>query len=268
MKEKNCTCKQNESELMTGIKLVTKFLQTLVDLDDKDSISITEESVEMMKEKLSSFIVKEDPERDFVLDNDALSFNDLLWLIDNGHVSNLLLGKRVAIHNPLCKNKYWVVIGVNHDGTKNTVDLRAEVASLDEGVKFNYENNKYNKYKDSDISKVIKKLVEGFSQTVKDRLATMDIVTNGEIIKSKIKLLSMTELGLEDYSKYIEKGEGNPYPFLTHRVKDSNGNYVGWATRSCNTGCRTNMWYVGSSGDVTNSIYSNTYSVVPTIRVS
>lgn len=265
MKEKNCNCKQDESELMTGIKLVTNFLQTLVNPDNKDSISITEESVEMMKEKLSSFIVNEDPERDFVLDNDALSFNDLLWLIDNGHVSNLLLGKRVAIHNPLCKNKYWVVIGVNHDGTKNTVDLRAEVASLDEEVKFNSENNKY---KDSNISKVIKKLVEGFSQTVKDRLATMDIVTNGEIIKSKIKLLSMTELGLEDYSDYIEKGEGNPYPFLTHMMKNSNGNYVYWATRSRDTTDSTRVWFVACYGAVGYNVCGYMCSVVPTIRVS
>ena len=263
MKEKNCTCKQNESELMIGIKLVTNFLQTLVNPNNKDSI--TEENVEMMKEKLSSFIVKEDSERDFVLDNDALSFNDLLWLIDNGHVSNLLLGKRVAIHNPLCKNKYWVVIGVNHDGTKNAVDLRAEVASLGEEVEFDSENNKY---KDSNISKVIEKLVEGFSQTVKDRLATMDIVTNGEIIKSKIKLLSMTELGLEDYLDYIEKGEGNPYPFLTHMMKDSNGKYIYWATRSRDTYNSTNVWFVGSGGTVTSYAYFNTYFVVPTIRVS
>ena len=255
---------KENNELVVGVKLVTKFLNMLVESEscDKD-IRITKEDAETMKEKLSSFIVEKDEERDFILSDDVLSVSELFWLIDNGHVSNLLLGKKVFIHNLLCESKNWVIIGVNHDGTKNTVDLRAEVAALkvDQFGDSNY-------YEDSTLDKALVKMSEGFPEPVKDRMQVMDVMTNGSVIERKIKALSMTELGLEDYSDYIEKGEGNPYPFPTHMIKDKDGEYTYHVTRSRGTGSSTYVWGVSSGGGVSASACSGTYSVVPAIRLS
>lgn len=253
---------KENNELIVGIKLVTKFLNMLVESCGKD-IRITKEDVETMKEKLSSFIVEKDEERDFILSDDVLSVSELFWLIDNGHVSNLLLGKKVFIHNPLCESKNWVIIGVNHDGTENTVDLRAEVAALKVDQ---FGNSNY--YEDSTLDKALVKMSEGFPEPVKDRMQVMDVITNGSVIERKIKVLSMTELGLEDYSDYIEKGEGNPYPFPTHMIKNKDGEYTYHVTRSRYTHNDIYVWDVGTLGNVYNIACSCTYSVVPTIRLS
>lgn len=253
---------KENNELVVGIKLVTKFLNMLVESSDKDMCT-SKEDKETMKEKLSSFIVEKDEERDFILSDDVLSVSELFWLIDNGHISNLLLGKKVFIHNPLCESKNWVIIGVNHDGTENTVDLRAEVAAL----KVDQFGNS-NFYEDSTLDKALVKMSEGFSESVKDRMQVMDVMTNGSVIERKIKALSMTELGLEDYSDYIKKGEGNPYPFPTHTIKNKDGEYTYHVTRSRYTFGSMNVWIVYSSGGVNYNPYSNTYSVVPAIRLS
>ena len=213
--------------------------------------------------KLSSFIVEKDEERDFILSDDVLSVSELFWLIDNGHVSNLLLGKKVSIHNPLCESKNWVIIGVNHDGTENTVDLRAEVAALKVDQ---FGNSNY--YEDNTLDKALVKMSEGFPEPVKYRIQVMDVMTNGSVIERKIKALSMTELGLEDYSDYIEKGEGNPYPFPTHMIKNKDGEYTYHVTRSRNTNGSTYVWRVYPSGHVNGNPYSYTCSVVPAIRLS
>ena len=253
---------KENNELVVGIKLVTKFLNILVESSDKDMCT-SKEDKETMKEKLSSFIIEKDEERDFILSDDILSVSELFWLIDNGHISNLLLGKKVFIHNPLCESKNWVIIGVNHDGTENTVDLRAEVAVL----KVDQFGNS-NFYEDSTLDKALVKMSEGFPEPVKDRIQVMDVMTNGSVIERKIKALSMTELGLEDYSDYIEKGEGNPYPFPTHMIKNKDGEYTYHVTRSRYTNNSTYVWFVNTYGKVNNGTYSGTYSVVPAIRLS
>ena len=255
---------KENNELVVGIKLVTKFLNMLVESESSDKdIRISNEDEETMKEKLSSFIVEKNEERDFILSNDVLSVSELLWLIDNGHISNLLLGKKVFIHNPLCESKNWVIIGVNHDGTKNTVDLRAEVTAL-EVDQFGSSNY----YEDSTLDKELIKMTEGFPEPVKDRMRVMDVMTNGSVIKRKIKALSKTELGLEDYSDYIEKGEGNPYPFPTHMIKNKDSEYTYHVTRSRYTSNSTYVWAVAANGDIGIGTCSNTYSVVPGIRLS
>ena len=195
--------------------------------------------------------------------NNIINFETLL----NSSIDQLykygFLGTEIVVPT---KNQIdtFKIIGINHDGTNNTIDLRSSIATIEDM----YFDSKSNIYEDSSIRKYLNTdYYDSFSSEAKAMIQIMDVSSNGKILKDKVKLLSMTELGLEDYHNDILKGEGNPYPVTTHMLKDIEDKYRMHMTRSRGLGNFRYIWYIGGSGCVGVNNCGCGRCVTPVIRI-
>lgn len=201
----------------------------------------------------------------FYMKENILPITELLQLIENGYINSSIIGKVVPIFNHLCENKNWIIIDINHDGTKNTVDLISETVALKYGL-FDYNSNKYN---NSRIKNEIEGLLNGFAPIVRDHLTTMNIISNGETIKSKIKLPSVTELNFPSPSEYIidAEDEGEPYPLLKYIINNSIELFPYCTTRSRDIQ-NDNKVYIARITEITRMDYKSSCIIKPIIRLS
>ena len=199
-----------------------------------------------------------------IISRDIFTLSDIRHIINNGLVSDLLLHHKVFIPNSESKSKIWEIIGVNHDGTKNTIDLRSSIVAVEDM----YFDDKSNIYEDSTIRRYLTDpCYNDFSSEAKDMIQVMDVSSNGKILKDKVKLLSMTELGLDDYHSDILKGEGNPYTVTTHMLKDTEGTYRMHMTRSRDLDYSRCVWRIGDGGSVDVNDYGCWRCAAPVIRL-
>lgn len=231
----------NQTERNTMISALTlskhnidKAISMLYESDSENESKISE--------KIDSLILKDENHSQIIDSLETLTINDIKYIINNKLVSNLLLGKKVIIPNDKSETNEWLIIGVNHDITNNTIDLRSNIAAITDKV---FDNNS-NIYESSYIRKLLnEEFLNGFSNDIKSMMQYMNVSSNGKTLSDKVKLLSMSELGLEDYSSDIVKGEGIPYPYITHMIKDKDGEYRTHMTRSRYTSDSGDIWQVG-----------------------
>ena len=200
-----------------------------------------------------------------IISRDIFTLSDIRHIINNGLVSDLLLHHKVFIPNSESKTELWEIIGINHDGTNNTIDLRSSIAAIEDM----YFDSKSNIYEDSSIRKYLNTdYYDSFSSEAKAMIQIMDVSSNGKILKDKVKLLSMTELGLDDYHSDILKGEGNPYTVTTHMLKDKEGKYRMYMTRSRGLDdSRCCIWRIDGIGHVGVNDYDYGRCAAPVIRL-
>lgn len=202
--------------------------------------------------------------RNKILNHNIISVDDLIWLIDNGYISKDLIGKKVYIYNSFCKTQTWIIIGINHDKTKNTIDLISESLVMD-NIIFSISSNKYDK---SNIRKKINKLIDGFDISIQDYLMNMDIKTDNYINNDKIKILSMTELGLEDYHSDIVKYEGEPYEYDIIRLFENKDKYIYYPTRSRKNDKYNNcIWIIWFDKSIEYASTECIFPILPVIRL-
>ena len=253
----------NQTERNTMISALTlskhnidKAISMLCESDSENESKISE--------KIDSLILKDENHSQIIDSLETLTINDIKYIINNKLVSNLLLGKKVIIPNDKSETNEWLIIGVNHDITNNTIDLRSNIAAITDKV---FDNNS-NIYESSYIRKLLnEEFLNGFSDDIKSMMQYMNVSSNGKTLSDKVKLLSMSELGLDDYSSNIVKGEGTPYIIPTHMIKDKDGEYRTHMTRSRYTGDSNGIWLIDNYGWVGCSDYFYGRAAAPVIRL-
>ena len=224
---------------------------------------------------------------EYIRDKYLFKLSDIKRFIDKGLLSDNLINGRVYIPNSEYELSVWDIIGINHDGTTDTIDLRTSTIAL-ENIYFDDSVNKSNIYEDSSIRRYLNDtFYNGFCPQAKDMIQTMDVSSNGKILKDKVKLLSMTELGMDDYYEdNLLKGEGNPYNITTHffnedkfnafhmtRSRCTNSNHIwtfcGYGHISDNGSNRTNLLYnfIDHVDDIDEYIDEYGCCIVPVIRL-
>lgn len=190
-----------------------------------------------------------------------------------------LVGKTVSISNSQqdgAKSMDWVIIDYNHDSTSYTFDLWATRAMFD-SVKFGSSQ----RYQDSSCTArtKIEGAISGFSSELQAKLQTMSISVNSTTVSAKIKLLSLTEMGISSgnyhpgtegnvYDKYFTTGRstGNTYADLIRN--NSSGSATWYWSRSRNTGNSSNVCFVSINGSVDGSNYAGSNALIPAIRIA
>ena len=84
-----------------------------------------------------------------ILSKSIITLSDIKYILDNNLVSELLLNKKVLIPNSNSETDIWTIIGINHDGTNNTIDLRSEISAIQPMI----FDNSTNIYENSTIRK-------------------------------------------------------------------------------------------------------------------
>ena len=164
-----------------------------------------------------------------LLTKTSLTEEEFLKIVNAGKQSSLKLNTRVTLSNSNGKSNLWLVAGINHDGTTDTVDLIAKnmiqnnltdasIGKLEsrqpykETVIYSWLNNTY---------------ITGFSTNIKNCLKFMEVDTDidGTIVttQDKIKLLSMNELGFDTATatNMPTTLEGTMYPIFESGNDDS-----------------------------------------------
>ena len=238
------------------------IVHTLYEANTKSNDNI--EKYDM--EKIKSIIPEEINITDkTIVSRDTLTLSDIKYILNNNLVSELLLNKKVLIPNSNSETSVWTIIGINHDGTNNTIDLRSEISAIQPMIFDNstsiYENSSIRKYLNEEF-------YNGFSEEVKSMIQTMKVKSNGKILEDKVKLLSMTELGLDDYNReFILKNEGNPYPVITHMLKNKENEYVNHMTRSRDLVDSWYVWRISDNGSIYVCNYGYARCAAPVIRI-
>ena len=243
------------------VNVANSIVQALYEVDTKSNDNI--EKYDM--EKIKSIVPEEINITDkIVINRDIFTLSDIKYILDNDLVSELLLNKKVCLPNYNSNTNIWRIIGINHDGTNNTIDLRSEISAIQPMIFDNstsiYENSSIRKYLNEEF-------YNGFSEEVKSMMRIMEVSSNGKLLEDKVKLLSMSELGLDDYSEFILKGEGDPYPIATHMVKNKENEYVNHMTRSRDlddSGC---IWQFYDNGYIDVDYCDFAGCVAPVIRI-
>ena len=91
-------------------------------------------------------------------------------------------------------------------------------------------------------------------------MATMAVAWNNTTLNDKVKLPSITELGVTNTSAKIE---GSEYPFYRH-IKDNKY----WWTRSFYIGSSDWAWDISYKGDIGIKSYYNTSNIPSVFRLS
>ena len=114
--------------------------------------------------------------------NNIINFETLL----NSSIDQLykygFLGTEIVVPT---KNQIdtFKIIGINHDGTNDTIDLRSSIAAIEDM----YFDDKSNIYEDSNIRKYLNTdYYDEFDPIVKEYIQVMDVSSNGNILKIKL----------------------------------------------------------------------------------
>ena len=194
------------------------------------------------------------------------SLADIIYLIQNNAISDALLGKIITIPNAGRCNLFKI-IGVNYEGTSNTIDAQ----SIHNAIPEQYFDDSTNIYKDSSIRKYLNnEYLEGFCKLAKDLMVTMQVKSNGDVLNDKVKILSMTEMGMEEYiNDRIVQNEGEEYPLYIHMLKDTveDHDYIIHMTRSRDLGYGSGVWRIYSNGGVSYDGVDYERGAAPVIRL-
>ena len=210
--------------------------------------------------------------------------DEFLYIINNDHLrkSSISLGDYIKLDNPYCS--FFQVIGIDHDGVKNSVDLLANT-QVNNQV-FSNDNNLYHLYPDSSIRKWINEdfLYSFINTNIIDKAKTMRVITNisNSSIKAtndKVKLLSMTELGATH--QYAPINEGSLYSGIftissrgmhdlsRWRKPGKYGNPYSYWLRSSFMYNDAYLWIVSYNGMCTNCRYDDKITkcgILPVLR--
>lgn len=206
----------------------------------------------------------------FIFDPTKMSYiqDEFIEVINNGYASQLPLGCLITLNNARCNT--YEVIGVNHDGTENTVDLMAhtQVGNEKFGSSQIYSSSSIRTWLNNDYFNM-------FDSSIRNISKTMSVITNGsDTVNDYVKLLSATEIGAS--STTIFTGEGNKYPVFktgsgtsgftdVWRSAGSYDSYYMWL-RSRYPYDTTYVWDVHYSGKLDTARHSNSEGVLPVLR--
>lgn len=188
-----------------------------------------------------------------------------------------LIGKIVNISNSQQdgnKSMDWVIIDYNHDNTSYTFDLWASRAMFD-SVMFGSSQ----RYQDSNCTArtTIEGAITGFSSELQSKLQTMTISVNSTSVSSKIKLLSLTEMGISGsyvategnvYDKYFTTGRSTGETYEDLIRNNSSGSAKIYWSRSRHTNDSNRVWYIRQDGYINNYSYTSKMALIPVIRIS
>ena len=183
-----------------------------------------------------------------------------------------MIGAQVIL-NHTTKTVPWTIIGYNHDGTSYTFDLMSSVSMYDNT---GFGGSEY--YGSSYVRTTINNMVSGFGSDIQNRLQTMNVVSSGYINNDKVKLLSLTEMGITSGDGHPGV-EGNTYSgyFTTGRSigrygdlirNSSSGSVVDYWTRSRYTNASQMVFCIADNGNIYKGGLSDTHSYLPVIRIS
>lgn len=202
--------------------------------------------------------------------SDIVSQEEFLQILE--YNSRPPVGTVIILNNQLTENKAWLVVGKEHDGVSNTVDLMP-VNSINteqfDDSSSNYSNSNIRTWLNNTF-------VSGFDTEVQNILKTMEVSTNisGTITKlsDKVKLPSAFELGIISSSSVgLPSKEGNTYSIFEksyNRIKQSSTGLINWITRSRNTSNTSQVIGINTSGAELGVSYSeNTVGIIPIIRL-
>lgn len=180
-----------------------------------------------------------------LLNRSRLTEDEFLLIVKSGYQSKLRLTTEITLGNSINPINTWIVAGVNHDHTINTVDLVSAYAIGQTKDLYTENDGAYGPsqcYENSTVRKWLNtEFIFGFSKNVRDCLRPMVVETtvgNETVVHNdKVKLLSMNELGLNNnHSEFIPPNkEGVMYPIFSHgdsnyankeRVKITLNNYI------------------------------------------
>ena len=225
---------------------------------------------------------------DHLLQKTSLLESELLLILGESKQASMKVGTEIRLSNSNSKSDVWVVAGVNHDGTSGTVDLVSKHMVQDSTkIAYNGQWGFSNKYDDSSIRTWLNgTFINGFSTEIQNALKKMEVKTSTSSTGStgsydKIKLLSMTEVGLSD-SDFVSiptLTEGTIYPIFEsgnefnarekrkkHKVDGTTSHWYWTRTRSNNS--TSNTCYVNAEGGANGGAYSDTNGgIVPVIRL-
>ena len=110
---------------------------------------------------------------------------------------------------------------------------------------------------------------EVFQDLAKDLIIPMEVDSDGEKLVDNVKVISMTEIGLEDYFPInLNQLEGSPYPIYAHFIKynhNDHNHYIDQFTRS--SFGDTGKWIISDTGAI---VYKGDYyecGAAPIIRL-
>ena len=200
--------------------------------------------------------------------NMEITYDELIKVIENGKVDYNLIGTLVSgIKSPMYNGLYRI-IGINHDGTKDTVDLMTEYCICKEA--FGGSNEDYFS-PFCNAKTCIDTFFKSLDDNVKEHMQGMKVSvfdSNHDTIYTKIghvKLLSCTEIGTSIGLAI----EGNVYPYFN--CSDVSRRIKNFCNTTCDYWLRTAFFsrgtFVGFDGRVGNAHVRDTKGIVPVIRL-
>lgn len=206
---------------------------------------------------------------EFDIDKELEKVNPVRALT-SGKITKDYIGRMVRLTNSEADTEEWIIADVNHNSTEGTVDL-FPAKILKTNMQFSTASQLYSL---SDLRDWLNdKFYNGFTEDVRNAIVDQQFLSNGEILKDKVKCPSLIELGIK-YDYLIK--EGSIYPIFGDEVKynvnkssifkNNNGNGVHYWTRSRYTGNSNRVWIVYYSGYCGGFGYSNYNAVVACIR--
>lgn len=170
-------------------------------------------------------------------------------LLTSGLITSDDIGRTVYLSNSTTSCQEWIVIGVNHDNTSGTVDLRSKYIALD---RFYKASTDYNStitidYNTTGIRNTINSsFYNGFADSIKNAMKIMEVKFYDQNLSTpaittyndKVKLPSMTELGIRlwdngstswsDHKAFQFADEGQVYPYYGTSVGTIGNTIAEW----------------------------------------
>ena len=193
---------------------------------------------------------------------DSFTQDEFILVCNGALQSQMKVGAKITLNNQYCNT--FEVIGINHDGTTNTVDIMptTQVGNMTFGSSQYYNGSLVQTWINGTY-------LSAFDSIIQNLAKTMSVVTNGSTITEKVKLLSCTEV---NYSSSYALSEGTAYEAFTAsgssrwRDKGSYGNSSYYWLRSRYPSDSYYVWSVRSYGNCFSNDYNNTYGVLPVLR--
>lgn len=190
--------------------------------------------------------------------------------INKGYGGLFQVGTLISLSNTYCGT--YEVIGTNHDGTSNTVDLLAhtQVHKMKWGSSQSWSASEIRTWVNGTF-------LNAFSSTIKGMARSMYFYTEGSgYTTDKVRLLSGKEIGAS--GDIIPSSDGTRYPAFTHgsgtfgftdawRSAGTRGNASYLWLRSKRKDTSSSILLLGSGGNISNAQGNDgTFGVLPVLR--
>lgn len=199
-----------------------------------------------------------------------LTQDEFIAICGAGLQSYMTVGAIITLNNRYCNQ--FRVIGTNHDGTTNTVDIMptTQVSAMYFG-----SSNTY--YSSSARSWINSTYIDSFDYDIRELMIPMTVITSGTTTQDKAKLLSWREIGFTTSDTRIPSNDGGElYSVFTPGNENANrsriipagtfGNANYWL-RSRFTSDNVTLWYVYSSGVIAYNNGTNAaFGIAPVLR--